>query len=287
MRVLSIDLPWSSSKGNFGFAWIDLPSSTHIDTSFQPGGAAVAPQIFAALARLHGQFDLILVDQPIGGAGTKSAGYRDVERAFANSTFVANGNRSIQAPRFQPGAPHAVRGLGVAGAARRSLGATSTVVVESFPQLSIPPLVTFATQRGLAVSAVVKLAAHKQPGPSRARAALQLVNAFRSWTGITAIGPGNIGQDDAVDALLAILPIWEIFTPAGQGTGSPVWLHAYPPGGPRHPSSVSRSKRASARARWLSPLTLRRIGAPGIRSDGLVSLRLPGWPAPAGPQRTL
>lgn len=278
MRILSIDLPWSATKGQFGFAWLDTACrSPTVTTCFLPN----APQTFAAFACQHGKFDVILIDQPIGaGSGT---GYRAVERAFCNSSFVQNGPHRIQAPRFQPGAPHAAAGLQKAHAAGNDLGTATCVIVESFPQLSIPSLLTFATTNALAIGAVTRLAQHKGTG----LAAQQLVGAFSAWTNTNVTGPASTGQPDAVDAMLALLPLLEVLNPSNHATAAPIWLHAVGPHGAPHPSTINRRSKAAARAAWTSALNQRQVGQAGVRSDGLLGLILPGWLPPTGPPRAL
>lgn len=288
MRILSIDLPWSAAMGWYGFAWIDPDSSSlTVNTTVVAGPAAHARQIFQDFASEHGRFDLILIDQPIGACLPGSTGCRDVEKAFGNSAFVMNGDIRLQAPRFQPGAPYADLGLRNAGIAIDHLGTLACVVVESFPQLSVLPLIAYARAQNLAIDAVNKLGRHKARGPLALRAAQQLLATFRQWTRTTVTGPASSGQADALDAMLALLPALEVALPSGQTIAAPVWLHASGPNGVVHPSSLPAKLRASARAAWMSPLLTKQLGPSGIRSDGLFGITLPGWLPAAGPMRAL
>jgi hypothetical protein len=287
MKILSIDLPWSSSSGTYGFAWLDSSASARaVATAVQEGPASEAERVLSTFASRHGTFDLILVDQPIGGAGVATAGYRPVERAFGNSAFLTNGTRRIQAPRFQPGAPHAANGLTRALLAAHILGDRSAVVVESFPQLSILPLVDHALRSGRRLEAVSGLATHKKGGPLAREAGRQLAGSFIACTSTPVAGPAMEGHPDAVDALVALLPALAVLSPMPDGP-APCWLHSTPPGRPAHPSEVSRSGKSAARALWMSPLLPGRIGPPGVRSDGILSLRLPGWPSAEAAPREL
>jgi hypothetical protein len=242
--------------------------------------------VFAELAHAEGRFFVVLVDQPIGDTAGIPKSYRDVERAFTNSTRILNAKTVIQAPKFQPGAEHAARGLEQARAALRLLGHAQTRVIESFPQLSVLPLVAFAIQASLPTDAVTGLAAHKS-GRLPTVAARQLVDAFCAWSGRLVLGPAREGHPDAVDALLALLPALDVPAPTNRVTPPPVWLHAAPPGAPAHPSTVRRRLKADARAQWMSRLTPQALGPVGIRTDGILALQQPGWPSPAGDPRAL
>lgn len=286
MRLLSIDLPWSSANGRFGFAWLETGlRSLKVTTFVVDNAAANAMQTFVDFEKRHGRFDAVLIDQPIDSPNG-STGYREVERAFGNSSFVANGPIRIQAPRFQPGAAHASRGLANAEAASLVLGTPSCIVVESFPQLSIPPLIAFSTALNLPIQAVTRLKQHKVRGVGASAAGQQLVAAFSTWTNTTVTGAASNGEPDAIDALLALLPLLEVVAPSGRGTALPVWLHAVAPGAP-HPSTVRQRMKSGARAKWMSPLQTYRVGSAGVRSDGLLALTLPGWADAAGPVRVL
>lgn len=288
MRVLSIDLPWAAADGRFGFAWVDTEiAARSVNTLVLQGAAANALDVFSRLATLHGQFDVVLIDQPVGGASNGGNGYRNVERAFANSSKVTNGDDVIQAPRFQPGARHAAGGLARAQDARVALGTAACVVVESFPQLSIPPLIHFSNEHDRPIGAVTRLKQHKEAGPARLAAAQQLVGAFSSWTEAVVHGPAFDGQPDAVDAMLALLPLLEVVAPSDGPAAAPVWLHAAAPNGAPPPWDVPPAHRAHTRAAWMSPLLSGQVGAAGVRSDGLLALALPGWLPAAGPERLL
>ncbi|MCZ7582941.1 MAG: hypothetical protein M5R36_06180 [Deltaproteobacteria bacterium] len=123
---------------------------------------------------------------------------------LGNSAFIKNGSVRIQAPRFQPGAVHAANGLSRAKEALKSIGTDRAVAVESFPQLSILPLIEYSLRNEIPISRISNLKAHKQSGESATQAARQLVGAFKSWTGFSVAGNAEDGQPDAVDALLAL-----------------------------------------------------------------------------------
>jgi hypothetical protein len=211
MRILSIDLPWSSKSGTYGFAWVDLAASTDaVVSTVQQGSASESHKILEVFASKHGSFDVVLIDQPIGLAPPppKSA-YRDVERAFGNSSFVNNGAQRIQFPRFQPGAAHVAHGLANAECAKSVFGNAKTVIVEVFPQLSIPPLIRFSQQNAIEIHDVTRPGSHKQNGVPGRTAGFQLIRAFSEWTELAVVGAAQDGQPDAVDAVLALLPALE------------------------------------------------------------------------------
>lgn len=292
MHVLSIDLPWSGA-GVFGFAHVDLAN---------PGAAIAAcevpvtqqgvDEVFGAYGRQHGQFDLILLDHPIGKETPGARGYRPVERAASNSAFA--GRRRIQCPRFQPGAEHMAAGLATARRVEAILGSPRAVVVESFPQLSVPSLLEFAETEGLPSGGIHRLNAHKTgAADARGSAQRELLGAFERWTGRRVVGlPPTSTGGDGLDAVIGLLPATVLLDAAHQRAGSTSWaevvrLHDWPLGTHPLPGEVARSLKAEARARWMSPLAAGRVGAPGIRADGVLSMRLPGWAAPAGEERVL
>lgn len=283
MRLLSIDLPWSASAGHFGFAWVDLAQNRPASTAVVAGGASCAAPIFVNFARQNGHFDLVLIDKPIG-PGRAGTGYRPVERACGNSSFVTNNGTRIQGPRFQPGAAYVASGFTIAQSAS-VLGRQSTVFVESFPQLSILPMIGFLIQRQQPHNALDRVAAHKQ-GRAASDAARQLVAGFRAWTNRAVTGPATSGQPDAIDALLALLPAFEVLAPS-SGRYAPCWLCCQPPGPPPLPSAAVRALRPGVRAQWVSPMIRGQLGSPGIRVDGILSLEQPGWLAAAAPRRVL
>jgi hypothetical protein len=298
MRILSIDLPWGNAgagRKHFGLAAVDAG---------KPGGEVALVALPAApngflesiglIQNLLGAFDLVLLDQPIGGGG--GAGwhsmYRPVERAFGNSAWAHGGLGRFQCPRFQPGGPLAEAGLRRAEVCLDALTAQGGIVMESFPQLSIPSLLAFAGNAGIVFGAIHGLKSHKA-GADASTAQGQLVRIFKEWTGRTVrlARPGSkAGRADAVDALLALLPAleWAAPNPARSEAWSlPLWLNALNPESTPLPSQVGRRLRLEARARWASPLIPMEPGTPGIRTDGLISMAVPGWLPAAAPARRL
>jgi hypothetical protein len=292
MRVLSIDLPWSGA-GVFGFAYADVAD---------PGGPVVASElpeqerevedVFAGFGHEQGRFDLILLDHPIGEAAGRTKGYRPVERAVSNSAFA--GRRRIQCPRFQPGAEHMAAGLTMARAAQAILGTPRAVVVESFPQLSVPALLQFAEQKGLPSNGIYRLNAHKTgAADARSRAQREMLGAFERWTGWVVEGlPPSSRGGDGLDAVIGLLPALQLLNVAKGPVSSSawtevVWLHDWPLGTHPLPGEAGRVLKAEARSRWMSPLAKGVVGQTGVRVDGLISMRLPGWLAPAAEERIL
>lgn len=286
MRLLSIDLPWSAD-GVFGIALADSDGGT-ITIEEHRGCAADAPAVFQGVRKRHGAFDVVLLDQPIDTIAT-GAGYRAVERAFGNSAFVVASGRRIQCPRFQPGAAHGGNGWDVARLLQRTLATDRGVVVEAFPQLSVPVLLLFGSWRRSLDGSVVALNSHKVGARSaRARAQRQLVDLLSAWTSrsVSASGP------DGLDAALALLPALECIasTPLVRAPSTwteVVWLHSAPPHDPPPPWLVPRAGRMASRAAWMSRISRGAVGAPGIRSDGILAMRLPGWPDPTLRERLL
>jgi hypothetical protein len=288
MRIVSIDLPWSAD-GTFGFALTDADAGS-ITIEEHAGCPADAPAVFGRVRDRYGLFDVVLLDQPIDPIAT-GTGYRAVERAFGNSAFVAASGRRIQCPRFQPGAAHGADGWNVARLVQRTLATERGVVVEAFPQLSVPALLLFGAWKGLLDGSVVALNSHKVGvRDARARAQRQLLALLSAWTsrGVSGAAAGA----DGVDAALALLPALQGLAPAPR-VGAPatwadaVWLHSTPPGDPPAPWRVARRHRMASRAAWMSRLSRRVIGAAGIRRDGILAMRLPGWPEPGAPERRL
>lgn len=287
MRIVSIDLPWSAN-GTFGFALADADAES-ILIEERAGCPAEAPAVFEGLRDRHGLFDVVLVDQPIDTLAT-GKGYRTVERAFGNSAFVAAAGRRIQCPRFQPGAAHGASGWAVARLVQRTLATERGVVVEAFPQLSVPALLLFGAWKGLLDGSVVALNSHKVGArDARARAQRQLLALLSAWTWRRVSGAAGA---DGVDAALALLPALQGLAPAPlldapASWTDAVWLHSTPPGEPPPPWRVPRKQRMASRAEWMSRIARGDAGAPGIRRDGILAMRLPGWPEPGAPERRL
>src|SRR5215470_1690385 len=93
MRVLSIDLPWSADDRTYGFAscrFHHAASVSKVAARAVAGGQDVSA-VFREYARHNGRYDLILLDQPIGGdCSPASKNFRAVEHAFTNSIHVIN-----------------------------------------------------------------------------------------------------------------------------------------------------------------------------------------------------
>ena len=299
IRILSIDPPWGdedTGRKHFGLAAVDASD---------PGGEVTIGALPAAHGRFLetigqvrdrlGVFDLVLLDQPIGGGGGPDwqSRYRPVERAFGNSAWAQGALGRFQCPRFQPGGLFAEAGLARAKACLEALGAPGGIVVESFPQLTIPSLLVFAGAVGIDFGAIQRLKSHKA-GPEASAAQDQLVRIFEAWSGRTVhsagLGRDARGRSDAVDALLALLPAleWAAPSPArGEAWSLPLWLNALDPGPALLPTLACKHRRPEARARWASPLIPAEAGSPGIRTDGLISMAIPGWLPPAAPARRL
>jgi hypothetical protein len=280
VRLLSVDLPWSSRSAWFGLASVDLSGAGAVETFCTSGSAAEAVRVVAsALPQLGGPVELLLLDHPI--AAEAFPGLRPVERAFANSAQVPMGEGRLRWPRFQPGGPHGPRGLQLARQLFGLLNPARSVVCESFPQLSVPLLLQQARPEGR-----LGLAAHKT-GTRAKEVQLLLVRAFERWTGREVRGAAREGSADAVDALIALLPLLQLFAPrAGGPSADPVWLCDAPPPGTPLPGGLSRPQRMRQRAHWMSPLRAA-LGPAGVRRDGLPALRPPCWPEPALAVRSL
>lgn len=209
MRILSIDLPWGEKPNrHVGFAWYDEAFPQAIEVrSYATGG----PDPFAGAPTDIGTFDLILIDQPLGDLDDRPeqpSSFRRVEKTWTNKVRKqwANGEM-VQWPRFQAGKNAQDAGLKRAEMARQLFGHASTVVVESFPQLVVPYLMT--QPRAAAANAVVKLASHKK-GPESAVAREQLAELVSSSAGCQLQPPtsswAKSGAADAMDAVLGLLP---------------------------------------------------------------------------------
>lgn len=299
IRILSIDPPWGDEDAghkHFSLAAVDAGA---------PAGGVTILALPAAHDRFlenigHvrdrlGVFDLVLLDQPIGGGGGAGwpSRYRPVERAFGNSAWAEGALGRFQCPRFQPGGPFAEAGLARAKDCLKTLVAPGGIVVESFPQLSIPSLLVFARSNGIGFGAIQRLKSHKA-GAEASAAQDQLVRIFEAWSGRTVHSPdpgGKArGRSDAVDALLALLPGLEWAAPSpdrGEAWSLPLWLNAMDPGLVLLPSLASKTSRPAARARWASPLIPKEASPPGIRTDGLISMAIPGWLPSDAPARRL
>jgi hypothetical protein len=302
MRILSIDLPWGSGSGRakfFGFAASDTRTpGGDIDLfSWRACGGAITAE-WDRVHSLWGKFDLILLDQPIGGESFPPSAYRAVERACTNSALARSDTAEFRCPKFQPGAAQANEGLRRAESAISVLGKPTAIVIESFPQLSIPSLLAFARERGIPSDAIQGLKSHKLRGALGRTAQDQLVRILAEWTGRkVTFSPGSNGalegRPDMVDAMLGLLPILEWAGPRPrlntqeESWRIPVWLNGFAPSQIPLPSAVKKSLRPAQRARWVSQLLPDAVGGPGIRSDGVISMNLPGWAEPAAVSRSL
>jgi hypothetical protein len=297
MRILSIDLPWGGAgrtTKHYGFAAVDsdLADGT-LDVLVRPADGQKESEMWTWLRDQWGTFDLVLMDHPLGGAHRDHPHYRPVERAFGNSTWCTSEGHRIQCPRFQGGAPHGEAGLVRARQCASQMQPSGGICVESFPQLSVPALLAYAQKCQIRSQAIQSLASHKLgPVEERRTAQGQLVELLEKWTKrkVAGLEGVNRGRGDAVDALLALLPAleWAAPEPSHEDTwGTPVWLNNFDPGALQLPSQVAKGIRIGQRAQWASPLRRREVGDPGIRTDGILSLNLPGWAQAGGGERGL
>lgn len=297
MKVLSLDLPWGSGEVRrkfLGVSWADLAQDRNeVFAESHPATDLALSHTIQRVGERLGRFDLILLDQPIGGVGEDGSKYRDVERTFTNSTFFQTGAGRVQCPKFQPGAPHAKSGLERAALCRGLVGTERCVVLESFPHLSIPSLVEHCGANQLPRGALLGLTRHKT-GHDAQHAQAQLLSAFSHWTGRDVIGldriPSAAGRADALDAILALLPVleWAAGSPRDEPWSQPVWLNnPVGPGSPLPSQYKSAEPKMHRRAGRVSPLQRKAVGPPGIRSDGLLGLNLPGWLPATGTERAL
>lgn len=299
IRILSIDPPWGDEDAghrHFGLAYVDLADpGGEVTILALPSAPGKFLKFIEYVRDCLGVFDLILLDQPIGGGGGEGwqSRYRPVERAFGNSGWAQGALGKFQCPRFQPGGLFAEAGVTRAKACLEAFGAPGGIVVESFPQLSIPSLLVFAGANGIGFGAIQRLKSHKA-GALASTAQDQLVRIFEAWTGrrVQSVDPGGAGggRSDAVDAMLALLPAleWAAPSPArGEVWSLPLWLNALEPRSTPLPSLVNKSCRPEARARWASSLLPMKAGPPGVRTDGLISMDIPGWLPPVAPARWL
>jgi hypothetical protein len=214
MRILSVDVPWSA-KNYLGLAWTESTDpEARIEARFLK---AESPEVLEraegwteVFESLGGHCDLILLDQPIGMLHPvwKTDAYRPVERAWGNRFFhPAKSGPRIQFPRFQPGTRHCEPGRRRAGAVVEAMG-TGAVVLESFPQLSIPVLLNWNKSRRKS-DAVARLASHKAGRlAEKERAQLQLLHLVSAFCGrqinVQVAELGSAGAADMVDAALGL-----------------------------------------------------------------------------------
>jgi hypothetical protein len=229
---------------------------------------------------LTNKIDFILLDMPIGGidaySSLKHQNYRPVELAFANAVFIPN--TKIQYPRFQGGVKHADAGLKLAQKMRATFGNESCSVIESFPQLSIPPLMQHKSYLDSTMNPtfkINKLSTHKA-NKKNAENMWNLLNHILKRNSDKTVDfnyRDHSGIADLCDSVLGALPILDYLSNGKFLSKDVVWL-LNNPGNVAHPyTTTKKNEKMEMRKSWMVNVNLSDF-TNAVMDKGILSYRL-------------